>query len=88
MLQYQYSISGAGVYELNMANNYIYADTGLTLSTCKSLVFNLKISTDAYLALTPTKENYDGKIYEIIIGAFGNTASIIRYDKSCKNRWQ
>jgi len=70
-----------GVYELNMANNYTYQDTGLTLSTCKSLVFNLKISTDAYLALTPTKGNYDGKIYEIIIGAFGNTCSIIRVAK-------
>jgi hypothetical protein len=70
-----------GVYELNMANNYTYKDTGLFLSTCKSLVFHLKIATDAYLALTPTKDNYDGKIYEIIIGAFGNTCSIIRVAK-------
>jgi hypothetical protein len=70
-----------GVYELNMANNYTYNDTGLTLSTCTSLVFQLKISTDAYLALTPTKDNYDGKIYEIVIGAFSNTCCIIRVAK-------
>jgi hypothetical protein len=70
-----------GIYELNMNDDYTYKDTGLTLSTCTSLVFHLKIATDAYLALTPTKGNYDGKIYEIVIGAFSNTCSIIRVAK-------
>ena len=63
---------------MNLADNYTYKDAGLELSGLTSLVFYIKGSNDAYLALTSTKDNYDGKIYEIVFGAFGNTCSIIR----------
>jgi len=70
-----------GVFDVNMADNYTYTDTGLTLSPVKSLVFNLKASNNACLALTSTKGNYGGKIYEIVFGAYGNNCTIIRIAK-------
>lgn len=61
-----------------MAGNYRYRNVPVVLSFRTSLVFSMRISNSAHIALTTFKNSYGGDIYEIVIGGRGNKESAIR----------
>lgn len=65
-------IDVAGVY------NYRRID-GIELSKKKSIVLSAKLSNDLHVGLLEQKDIYDkNKMYEIVIGGWANTRSVIR----------
>jgi hypothetical protein len=56
-----------------------FQDIGIILSFKTWIVFRVKIDSSAQIALTTEKNKFDGNMYEVDIGAFENTTSLIRY---------
>jgi len=73
--------------ELLTADEYVYRDSGLTFLHQTSVVVKVEARNDAHIALSKT--NIDGSkgrdedtdVYEIVIGGWGNTKSVIRKEK-------
>ncbi len=68
------------------AEQYTYHASGVPLNDGKSITFNVNTKSDAHIGLS--KNNLDGSIahediniYEIVIGGWLNTLSIIRDEK-------
>lgn len=73
-----FSLAESRVTEVSVPGLYRYKDCGIVLSFKQSVILTVKISSNAHIALTTYKDNYDGDVYEIVIGSNENTTSIIR----------
>ena len=62
---------------VNTDNGYNYKNTDLDLSKADGIVFKVKACNDAHIILS-TSTNFDNNMYEIALGGWQNTASIIR----------
>ena len=73
---------------MNVDHSYNYKpvdDFDLQLSS-PHLVFDVKISNDAILALTPRPGVYDdNSYYEVVIGGWANTVSAVKYSAFIPN---
>jgi Farnesoic acid 0-methyl transferase len=67
-----------GATEISMPNSYQYKIVNVVLAFRTSVIFKVKIINDACIALTTFRDYYDGDIYEIVVGAWNNTACVIR----------
>ena len=53
--------------------------TDVTLKYCDVIRFKVDTSSDAHIALLRKAHDYtDGHMYEIVLGGWGNTGSVIR----------
>ncbi|XP_046377746.2 uncharacterized protein LOC124149944 [Haliotis rufescens] len=69
---------------LSTANDYRYHsvdDLGVHLNGRTSFTFWVKATNDALIALLRNKNDYDQDIYEIVIGGWENSKSVIREKK-------
>ena len=82
---FRYS-TAAEAGRVNLDKDVKYQDAGVILSFKQSCIFRVKINSDAYIALTSKKNQYDGEMYEIVIGASSNTTSIMRYISTSLSR--
>ncbi|XP_071084712.1 uncharacterized protein [Haliotis cracherodii] len=73
---------------LETANDYHYHslhDRGFHLNGRTSFTFWVKTTNDAHIALLRNKGDYDQNMYEIVIGGWRNTQSVIRDRKQGRN---
>ena len=62
-----------GNYSYQFVNDFVFAPAN------KWLLFEVQISNDAHIALTVEADNYDDEnMYEIVIGGWSNSQSVIR----------
>lgn len=71
-------------------NDYIYHDSGLVVTGVNSISFDVSAKNDAHVALSIS--NIDGStsgqdkdVYEIVIGGWGDSQSVIRKSKQGSN---
>ena len=68
-----------GAYEVPVTGSYRFKNVDIVLTFKYSLIFKVRMASAAIIAFTTHLGNYDGDIYEIVIGANDNTESLIRY---------
>ena len=62
-----------------MSGTYEYEDVGIDLSDRKSIIFRVRTTNDANIALVEHRHSYaPEEMYEIVIGGTSNTQSTIR----------
>ncbi|XP_067668692.1 uncharacterized protein [Haliotis asinina] len=73
---------------LATGNDYHYnslADLGFRLNGQTSFTFWVKATNDAHIALLSSRDNYVNNMFEIVIGGWRNTQSVIRNRKQGPN---
>ncbi|XP_046564872.1 uncharacterized protein LOC124273641, partial [Haliotis rubra] len=73
---------------LATGNDYHYHsldDLGFHLNEQTAFTFWVKTTKDAHIALLSNRDNYDYSMFEIVIGGWGNTMSVIRNRKQGPN---
>ncbi|XP_046556761.1 uncharacterized protein LOC124265984 [Haliotis rubra] len=73
---------------LETGNDYHYhslEDLGFHLNGQTSFTFWVKTTNDAHIALLSNRDNYDHSMFEIVIGGWRNTQSVIRNRKQGPN---
>lgn len=79
---------GTKTINLTTGNDYKYHymhDQGLDITGQTSIVFQVMNCNDAHVALSQTKGDDAHNTYEIVLGGWGNTQSVIRDCKQCHN---
>ena len=65
---------------MSTSTTYSYQDTGLDVSSATALLIDVTACNDACIALSESRSNYAVNTYEIAIGSWTNTKSVIRLE--------
>ncbi|KAK3581827.1 hypothetical protein CHS0354_007229 [Potamilus streckersoni] len=73
----------------NTGDDYVYhylRDLGIDITGHSSITFSVQACNDAHVALSQTKGNDNVDTYEIVIGGWADSQSVIRDCKQCDNK--